>query len=394
MTITIDPILPSVVGLVLIVLLISIVLRIFKQPYIVAYIIAGIIIGPYGLGIISDEVTLSRLGAIGVVLLLFFIGMEISLKKLVLKWRVATIGTFLQILISVAAVWLISTKLGWTLERIILLGFVISLSSTAVVLKILQDRKELSTKIGQNILSILLMQDIALVPMLIIISFVGGEAISKGEIGLQIVGGIAILVLFAWLLKKDTIKLPFGKILKKDHEIQVFSAFTICFGIAMITALTGLSAALGAFIAGIIVSAAKETKWVHDSLHSFYIIFVALFFISIGMLIDVNFLIEHIKVILLLVIAVFLTNTFINALILKFLGDTWKESLYSGALLSQIGEFSFILATVGFQSAIINQFTYQTTIVIIALTLLLSPFWIYLIKSMVKIKKSTNTKIY
>jgi monovalent cation:H+ antiporter-2, CPA2 family len=392
MTLAIDPLLPSVVGLVLIVLLISIVLRIFKQPHIVAYIIAGILIGPYGLGIISDEVTISRLGAIGVMLLLFFIGMEISLKKLVSKWRIATIGTLFQILISLAAVFLISLLTDWPFERIILLGFVISLSSTAVVLKILQDRKELNTKVGQNILSILLMQDIAIIPMLIIIGILGGKIISKVELGLQIIGGIAIIILFAWLLIKGSIKLPFGKILKKDHEIQVFSALTLCFGFAVITALIGLSAALGAFIAGIIVSAAKETKWIHDSLHSFYIIFVALFFISIGMLIDVNFLIEHIKVILLLVIAVFLTNTFINALILKFFRNTWKESLYSGALLSQIGEFSFILAAVGFQSEIINQFAFQTTVIIIALTLLFSPFWIYLVKSITKIKKAAYTK--
>jgi monovalent cation:H+ antiporter-2, CPA2 family len=145
---------------------------------------------------------------------------------------------------------------------------------------------------------------------------------------------------------------------------------------ALISGLFQLSAALGAFFAGILLSAAKETKWVHEALNPFRVFFVALFFIYVGIIIDLNFLMNNWVIISGLVIIVFLINTFINALILFMLNNTWRDSLYAGAMLGPIGEFSFLLVAIGLSSGLIGMFEYQMTVQIIALTLVLSPAWI------------------
>ena len=139
----IDPLLPTLVGLVASILLLGLLFKWVRQPEIIGYLIAGIVVGPHGLGFVSDPSTVSHMGSLGVTLLLFFIGMEISPKKLAQGWRIAVIGVFFQMLVSVGLVWMIGLWFGWSVPRIVLLGFVISLSSTAVVLKLLKDRNVL-----------------------------------------------------------------------------------------------------------------------------------------------------------------------------------------------------------------------------------------------------------
>lgn len=384
-----DPALPILVALLCGILLLGLILKQLRQPHVVGYLFAGIIAGPHVLGLVTDEALLSRIGAIGVVMLLFFIGMEVSAKRLLASWRVAVVGTLFQIIFSIGLVWLMGKWLDWPLARIILIGFVISLSSTAVVLKILQDWKELDTETGQDVLGVLLVQDLAIIPMMIIIGLFGVEQHTDSwTIVKQVAGGIAMLIFFAWLISRETIHLPIPKWLRGDHEMQVFSALFICFGLALITGLLELSAALGAFAAGILVSTAKETQWVHHALEPFRVVFVALFFVSIGMLVNPTFLLEHWLQISLLVLAVYITNTFINASILRASGDDWRASLYGGALLSQIGEFSFVLAAIGLQSSLITQYGYQIVIEVIAVTLLLSPAWIMGIKLLTRTQKT------
>jgi CPA2 family monovalent cation:H+ antiporter-2 len=149
---------------------------------------------------------------------------------------------------------------------------------------------------------------------------------------------------------------------------------------SLLTGVLGLSTALGAFAAGILVATARETQWVHRSLEPFRVVFVTLFFVSVGMLVDISYLASHSLQIGVLVMAAFLTNTVINAVILRWLGDSWRDTLYAGALLSQIGEFSFVLAAAGLQASIINQTGYQIVIQVIAVSLILSPAWIMLVK--------------
>ena len=186
--------------------------------------------------------------------------MEVSPTKLIKNWKVAVIGTLLQIIISVGCVWPLGMFLNWPVERIVLIGFVISLSSTAVILKLLQDWKESETEVGQDVLVILLAQDLAVIPMLIVLSMLGNVQDDTSNIWLQLIGAAVMAIIVGYIALKETIHLPLGKLLKNDHEIQVFAALCICLGLSLLTGLAGLSTALGAFVAGMLIGAAKETK--------------------------------------------------------------------------------------------------------------------------------------
>ena len=384
LAIHVDPILVNLVLLALAIIVIGFVLRLIKQPYVIAYIIAGVILGPSVTGIIQDETLITELGSFGLILLLFFIGMEISLPQLIANWKISVLGTLAQVVFSIAAVATVGYWFNWPVNRIILLGFVISISSTAVAIKILQDKNELQTRVGQNVIGILLAQDIIIVPMLIIISYLNGESPDLINLGKQLVGGILLILFVLWMIKKETIKLPFDKFIRSDHEIQVFIAFFMCFGFAVLTALLGLSSALGAFVAGMLISKARSTEWVHESLHAFRIMFVALFFVSIGMLIDLSFIQKHFAIIALMVGVVFILNNLINAGIMIALKENWRESIYAGAILAEIGEFSFILGETGFSIGLINEYAYHLVISIISISLVISPIWVTGISKLTK----------
>lgn len=379
-----DPFLPQAVGAIFFILLLGFILKFFRQPHVVAYLIAGIFIGPWGFGLVTDIDSISRLGTAGVVLLLFFVGMETDIHKLVENWKLIIFGTLMQILLSVGCVWLLGLWFDWSLARIVLIGFVISLSSTAIVIKLLQDNGMLSSSLGQSALGILLAQDLAIIPMLIIIGLLGAGNIDNVQLVKQGAGTILTVALFGFIISRKQVHLPLSKWLKDDRELQLFAALGICFGLAMLTAWFELSTALGAFVAGMLVGAAKETLWVHRTLDSFRVLFVALFFVSVGMLLDVSFLIAHWQQTAILVMAALITNIFINAFILKLSKYSWKESLYAGVLLSQIGEFSFVLAAVGHQASIINEYGYQLALCVISLSLLTSPVWIGMSKKWLK----------
>lgn len=378
-----DPFMPQMVSIIFIVLALGFVLKLIHQPHVVAYLIVGIIIGPWGIALVNDTENIDRLGAAGVVFLLFFVGMETDAKKLVENWKLAIFGTLFQIILSVGFVWMLGLYFQWSIERVILIGFVISLSSTAIVIKLLQDTNTLDSKVGQGALGILLAQDLAIIPMLIIIGLYKTDAVESVHIGRQVFGSIIAAALLAFIIVKKVVHIPLSKWLQNDHELQLFAALGICFGLSMLTAWFELSTALGAFLGGMLIGAAKETQWVHHSLHPLKVLFVALFFISVGMMLDVDFLIANWLQVFSLVFAALVTNTFINAGILKISNFSWKESVYTGALLSQIGEFSFVLAAVGSQANIINQHGYQLAICVISLSLLISPMWILINKKLI-----------
>ena len=391
-----DPAMGAIVGALFLILAVGLALRFLRQPHVVAYLIAGVLIGPGVTGLFMDTDALTRLGAVGVVLLLFFIGMEVSPKRLASNWRVSIVGTLLQILISVGFVWVVGAWLDWPFGRVLMLGFVISLSSTAVVLKILSDWNELDTPVGQDAVGILLVQDFAVVPMLIILDQLGGGSSEHSNIWLQVTGGAVILAILAYLAVREEVRLPFLKWLKRDEELQLFGALSICFGIALLTGWMGLSTALGAFVAGMVIGAARETQWVHHSLAPFRVVLLAIFFVSIGMMLDLRFLVANLALVLSLVFVILVVNTFINAGILRLLGDPWKETLYAGALLAQIGEFSFVLAAVGINSHAISEYGYQLVISTIAVSLLFSPAWIMLVRRLLSLpppQKNLSVKV-
>lgn len=375
-----DPIMPLLVGIIFAIFTIGLMMRFIRQPYAIGYLISGILLGPHVLNLIPDPLMVARLGEFGVILLLFFVGMEISLPRLLANWRIAILGTTFQIVLSLSCVLAVGLWWEWSLSRVILLGFVVSLSSTVVVLKLLDDWGESDTEVGQDVLGVLLMQDLAIIPMLIIINVIGGHDFEISELILQAIGGLTLIIFLVIFLTRSNPHLPFANTIRNDREMQVFAAMIVCFGVALLTAVFHLSTALGAFVGGIIIGTARETEWVHESLEPFRIVFIAIFFVSIGMLVNLKFVLINWKTVGILVVVVFLLNTAINSVTLRLLGLKWRRSLYSAAILAQIGEFSFVLAAVGLQSKIITDFGYQMAIAVITMTLLLSPMWIRLIK--------------
>lgn len=357
------------------ILILGLILKKVNQPYIIAYILTGVILGPFGFKVVNELEIAEIIGEFGLVILMFFIGMEISLPDFLKKWKIAVFGTSMQIIFSVMIVYALGLYFDWSYTRVVLLGFVISISSSAVVMKLLEDGHIDKTRIGQNVVSILLTQDIAIVPMIIVMSLMGSGELELKQLGLQVAGGVLITILIIYLLKKKTIKLPFEKSLIDDHELQVFASLIVCFSLAFFTSYFELSAGLGAFVAGLFVHSTTSTKWLHETLHPFRVILISVFFLSVGMLIDLNFLTENWKIISLLVFGVFISNHGINAISLKLLGNNWKESIYGGSLLAQIGEFSFVLASLGYHGNIISKFSYQLTIIVISVTIFISPFW-------------------
>ncbi|MGB5626756.1 MAG: cation:proton antiporter [Woeseiaceae bacterium] len=378
----IDPALPVIVGAILAILLIGLVLRALRQPQIVGYLIAGLVIGPHGFALLEDPEMIGRLGGVGLIVLLFFVGMEASPGSLLSRWRLAIFGVILQVAVTVAAVWVIGVYLDWTLPQIVLIGFVVSLSSTAVVLKLLKDWNEHGTQTGQNVLVVLLAQDMALVPMIIAINLMGGEELRTSELVAQLIGAVVLIGIAAWVFTRDHVRLPFAAKLRADHELQVFAALLLCFGLALISGELGLSTALGAFVAGLVVSSARETDWVQESLEPFRVVFIAAFFVSVGMLIDVDYVLGNWLKVSALVALIVVVNTLLNTAILRLLGSSWRRASYAGALLSQIGEFSFILAALAHTSRMLPDDDYRMIVAVIAINLMLSPAWIGLCKAL------------
>ena len=378
-----DPALPQIVATLLVVVTVGLALRRLKQPQIVAYLLAGVALGPDGLGLWPDREPLQRLGEFGVLLLLFFAGMEIHVPKLLAAWRVPIIGTAIQISLSVAAAFGVGLALEWPFARSLMLGFVISLSSTAVVLNMLRSSGELDSPLGTDVVGILLAQDIAIIPMLILLALAGGTAVEPSTIALQLGGGVLLISLVVAVVRHGAG--PLGRILdgmRGDPEIEFFAAAALCLGLALVSSLFHLSSALGAFIGGIVVTAAAQTEWVHKHLEPLRVLLLAVFFLSIGALVDLEILRAQIVPISVLALAAMLSNTVINAIMLRMLGRRWKRAMLGGAMLSQIGEFSFVLATVGLSAGIIGDLGYQMTVATIAMTLLFSSVWIAAVRGL------------
>ncbi len=364
---------------VIFVVLASTLLKKIHQPTLVAHLLIGVLIGPYFLDLIESPDSIKFIGELGIILLFFFIGMEIDLTSFLKDWKLAIFGTLAQLLLSILSVFLIGYFWGWSFTRVLVLGCVIALSSSAVIFKLLEERNILKKKIGQNISSILLSQDIAIAPILIIISILGNGESDTGSIYMKILGGVFLIFIIAYVAIKKEIKwLAFKATVLKDRELQVFLALFFCFFGALIANFFGISEALGAFVGGLVMHAGKATDWIHEAIHSFRILFVAIFFISIGAQLNIDFLLANYMSLILMLFAVYFTNHFINTLILRAYKNSWKSSIIGGAILGQIGELSFLICMAAFNVGILTQFSYDYTISLISLTIFISPIWILL----------------
>ena len=211
--------------------------------------------------------------------------------------------------------------------------------------------------------------------MLIVLGMQGAGEVSGFTVIKQSIGTLLAVVLFALLVKAKQVRLPLGQWLKGDKELQVFAVLGLCLGFALISGWFELATALGAFLAGMLVGAAKEMQWVHHTLEPMKVVFVALFFVSVGLLLNLSFLQQNLLLVLTLVMVTLMGKTLLNSLILKGASYSWRESIVTGAMLSQIGG-SFVLTAVGFQAGMISDFGYQLALSVISITLLISPLWI------------------
>jgi CPA2 family monovalent cation:H+ antiporter-2 len=385
-----EHLLKGIVGMLLTILLLSWVLKRFRQPYFSAYIIAGILLGPHGVKLFTDVTTIAQIGSLGLIMQMFFIGAEIEVPALVRNIRTSAVGTLVQLLLSFIFIAVIGKQLDWPTGRIILFSFIISLSSSAIILEYLHKNHEINSRLGNLTTGILILQDFLIVPMIMVLNFLAnGESNPR-----HLILGVAVTFLFVLFLRlavlKKKVLIPWLTGFNPDHELQVFIGLLLCFGFAWITSALSLSAALGAMFAGILISQNKSMKWLDHTLVPFRVFFLSLFFMSIGLQLDWSFVKEYLILIGTLVMLIFCINSLINACVFRLFNETWKNSVYAGALLSQIGEFSLVLCTVARGLKLVDDFSFQLTLAVISVTMLLSSAWISIIRNSLFRKQNTT----
>lgn len=365
------------------VLFLILVLRRFRQPYFIAYIAAGVLLGPKLLNTIPDPEMVAELGEIGIVLLMFSIGTEIDLHHLSQHFCRPFAIALVQILLSALCMYALGMQLGWPASRIILLSFIISLSSSAIVFQYLQRTGEIKSQLGIITCGVLLMQDMLVVPMVLSLNFISGSNASFFELAKVCIGGMLILLFLRSAVNRRIFNIPMRRELVADHDLQVFIGFCICFGMAWFSFWFGLSPAFGAFAAGIVIGQDKATRWLGKSLIPFRVFFMAFFFLAIGLQLDVGFFAANAGTIVLVAVSVLIINSLINSLLFKLSGNSWRDSIYAGALLSQIGEFSFVLLTLAASLGLVGDYMRQITLAVITSTMLLSSIWLAIIQKLI-----------
>ena len=367
------------IGDVLIIFALSIfVLLVFHRlhlPPIVGFLLTGVIAGPHGLSLIEIVRNVEVMAEIGVVLLLFTIGIEFSVKKLSRIRRLFLIGGSLQVLLTVSYVALVAEIFGLSIAKSIFIGFVISLSSTAIVMKLLQDRGEIDSPHGQTSLGILLFQDFIIVPMMLLTPVLAG---SSGTIAqslfLVILEGIGIIVLIVVSAKWIVPFLLYQVAKTRSKELFILSVVVICLAIAYLTSSVGLSLALGAFLAGLIISESEYSYEALERIDPFKDLFASFFFISIGMLLDLGFLMSHLLFVLAITISILAVKSMLAGFSAVIMGFPMRIAILTGFALGQIGEFSFILAHTGFSYDLIDQTEYQMLLAASIITMASTPF--------------------
>jgi len=366
----------NVLGIMLgLAVLVLLVFRRFKLPTIIGFLITGILVGPSALSLVKADHDIEVMAEIGIILLLFIIGLEFSLKTLAaIKKAVLLGGTFqvgLTILVPTVALYF----LDFSMAEAVFMGFLLALSSTAIVLKMLSERNEINTPHGKIALAILIFQDIIVVPMMLFTPLIAGEAenvwLSLLYLLIKAIGVILVVIVSARYLVP---RLLYIVAKTRNQELFILTIIAICIATAMMTSYVGLSLALGAFMAGLIIS---ESEYSHQAIANvlpFREIFTSIFFISIGMLLDIGFLGAHILPIIGLTAVVLLVKFLIASgagLILKFPPRT---AFTSGLILFQVGEFAFVLSKVGIEYNLLSGETYQYFLAVSIITMAITPF--------------------
>jgi CPA2 family monovalent cation:H+ antiporter-2 len=353
-----------------------------KQPAVIGYIFAGIILGPSAFALVENREHVNLLAELGVLLLLFLIGIELSLRDFARVWRVAMLTMLLQIAVSLGVVFVLGQLLSWPIAAIVLVGFAVSLSSTAVAIKTLEEIGELKTDAGRIAVGVLIAQDLAVVPMLLIMNGMASGGFETATL-LKIVLAIGFLALFIRFLSgRRRLSLPFAHLIGANHDLTPLSALGYCFAAAAISGLLGLSPAYGAFLAGLFIGNSTERAVMHSTTLPIQSILLMVFFLSVGLLIDFAFIWSNFWTVMMFLLFVAVLKTAMNVTILHALGESWQNAFLAGVVMAQVGEFSFVLAATAANSNLISADGYRLLVAVIALSLVLSPLWLHLARQL------------
>jgi monovalent cation:H+ antiporter-2, CPA2 family len=352
-------------------LLVLFLFRRLSLPPIAGFVITGILIGPSGLGWVSEE-HVQNAAQVGVVLLLFSVGLEVSLGRLLkTTWRIYVLAAG-QILGTIVVGYLAARLLGLSEAASVVSGFVLSTSSSAIVLKGLSDRGELETPLGRMVVTICLAQDFSVVPMLVVIGFLSGGTHAE-QIGMTILKVVALggILYFAarYLLPKVLHRL----MAINTQEVVLLFTILVMFGTAWLTSLAGLSLAIGAFAAGVILSETDYYPQIYAEVAPFRTLFSSLFFVSVGMLVNLRFVAENPLPVIGVALGVILLKTLVVPLLAIPLRLSTRTALQGGLYIAQIGEFAFLLIGAATASALISPQEFQYLIAATGLTMAATP---------------------
>ena len=376
-----DPNLTAIAIVFSVALLCGLLLMRFKQPAIIGYIVAGVILGPSGFQIIEETEAAKTLAELGVLLLLFLIGMELSLRAFKTVYKLASVIVLVQVVFSILVTSIIGIAMSWDWQQGILLGFVLAVSSTAVTVKVLADRGELRTHFGRITVGILIAQDLAVVAMLLVIEALNPNKQFDLWIIPKTIGAIIfVITIVRFLSKRERIRLPLAlrQAFGADREVVPIAALAFCGVCATTSGLIGLSTAFGSFLAGLIVGNSSERQIVLRSTRPIQSVLLVVFFLSVGLLIDVGFFFENLGTLIVVFILATIAKGLINIIAVRIAGQPWEQSVLVGVTLGQIGEFAFVIASVGFTVNAIDSEGYKIAVAVIALSLMLGPAWVVL----------------
>ncbi len=354
----------------------------FKLPSVIGFLLTGIIAGPYALGLVDDLEIIDILAEIGVILLLFIIGIELSIGKLIKMKNIVFIGGAMQVGLTILTVFLLVSLIDIPYDKAVFMGFLVALSSTAIILKVLQETDQIDSHHGKISLGILIFQDLIIVPMMLFVPFLSGQSSDIGIELLVLLGKSMALLGVTYVSARWVIPYILHKIaISNSQELFLISIIAIGFAVASFSAWLGLSLALGAFLAGLAISESDYSHQAIGNLIPFRDIFTSFFFVSIGMLLDVDFFFSNIFLILIITLVLIFVKSVLIGFVSFVLGYPFRVAFRAGIILAQIGEFSFILAKIGKSNQLIDNHYYQIFLAVAILSMSVTPIFIIFSRS-------------
>ncbi len=350
-----------------------------KQPTMVGYILAGVIFGPSCYSYISSYDQIQFYSELGIVLMLFVIGMELNIKSFMQMWRIPTFFTIIQVLCNVVFAWVFSFFFDFSLTVSLLAAFIASLSSTAAVVKVLEYIGELKTDVGHITIGILVAQDIVVVPMMLFMR----QTSSSFDIDVLlkvIVAVVLVVLIIKHIGQSRNVKIPTNFFIADDPDLIPVMTLSACLLSSSLVVLFGLSEAYGAFLAGVYIGNTVDRTQVLNSIKPIQNVLLMSFFISVGLMFDLTFLVNNFLVTVAALAAITLWKFITNTIILHFFQIETSKAASIGIILAQLGEFSLVLANVAANSGIIGTYGQKLIICVTAMSLSISPFFIALSK--------------